>query len=496
MHKKLFTIVVGLIVGHTGIFFCAAQNQTPDFSPVQVNSPLPYQVALRETSFGSASLPTLHSYSAAVHDGKWVLIAGRTNGLHDFTNSGSLNFPAQFQNHDVWVIDPATHQSWSRSLEDGSSGLSANQIASLTPTNQQFTHIGDRLYITGGYGIPGSGAGFTTFDTLSAINLDGIVDWVVNGTGQAVDHIRQINDPLFKITGGAMYEIDGRTHLIFGQDFVGGYTPGKNGGYSNQIRSFDIMDDGTTLSIANPSMTPQIDAYRRRDLNVFPVLKPGNSGTLEEGITVLAGVFTPDNGVWTVPVEIDYTGQPTMADPTAPGTFKQAMNQYHSAKVGLYSAAEGTMHELLLGGISLMTYDFGTGMFVQDNNMPFTSQSTAVVVDSNGNYSQHLLEAFPDLFDGENNALNFGANAEFFLARGIATFDNGVIDLDQLHGTTVIGHVFGGIVSNAPHVRGVAGAMSAASNRVFEVVITVVPEPATWVLLWSCGLVTLFRRQR
>ncbi len=557
MRKRVVALAWGLIGIHLGATFCAAQHQTADFSPVQVNSALPYQVELHETTFGSALLPTLHSYSAALHDGKWVLIAGRTNGLHDFTNSPTTNFPEQFQNRDVWVIDPVTQQSWSRSLQSMSSGLDANQIASLTPTNQQFTQIGDRLYITGGYGIPGSGVGFTTFDTLSAIDLDGMVDWVVNGTGQAVDHVRQISDPMFKITGGAMYEIDGRTHLVFGQDFVGGYIPGKNGAYSEQVRSFDIVDNGTTLSVANTTATPQVAAYRRRDLNVYPVLRPGAGGSIEEGLTVLAGVFTPDTGVWTVPVEIDDGGLPAMADPMAAGTFKQAMNQYHSAKVGLYSATQGAMHELLLGGITLKTYNDGTSTFVQDNNMPFTSQTTSVVVDSIGNYSQHLLGAFPELLDSEGNPLNFGANAEFFLAPGIATYDNGVIDLDLLHGETVVGHVFGGIVSNAPHVRGVEGAMSAASNRLFEVVITLldgdydrngvvdgldlalwqssygssvapgsfadgnvngsidgadfliwqrnvngsfalkaVPEPATWVLVGSCTLLASNRRRR
>jgi hypothetical protein len=449
---------------------CLAQHQTADFSPVYTNSVLPYQIELNDVNVGSAVLPTLHSYAAAHHDGKWIMLGGRTNGLHGFETSPIINFPEQYQNRDVWVIDPVTHQSWSRSLEDVFSGLNANQIAALTSTNQQFTQIGDRLYVTGGYGIPGSGAGFATFDTLSAIDLDGIVDWVVSAQGQAVDHIRQISDPLFKVTGGAMYEMQDRVHLIFGQDFTGGYNPTKNGAYTKQVRSFDIVDDGMTLAVANVSSTPQVEAYRRRDLNVYPTLAPGVGG-VEQGLTVLSGVFTEQTGVWTVPVEIDDAGQPTMADPNFAGTFKQAMNQYHSAKVGLYSSAQGSMHELLLGGISLKTYDEALNTFVQDDNMPFTSQMTAVVRDESGNYTQHFLGSYPELYDTEENLLNFGANAEFFLVPGIATYENGVIDLDLLSGETVVGYVYGGIVSNAPHVRGVEGAVSGASNRIFEVVV-------------------------
>ena len=114
--------------------------------------------------------------------------------------------------------------------------------------------------MTGGYGVqsflPDNTPVNGTFNQLSAINLPGIVDWVKTGSGVAKDHIRQISDNTLRVTGGAMYEIDGRTHLVFGQSFSGNYNPNKNGTYTNQVRSFDIVDDGTTLSIANPTSTP------------------------------------------------------------------------------------------------------------------------------------------------------------------------------------------------------------------------------------------------
>ena len=92
-----------------------ADNQTTDLSPIQMGG-LPYNIGVQTYDFGSADLPTLQSFAAGVYDGKWVLIAGRTNGLHGFTNSSTQNFPASAQNDDVWVIDPVTKQSWHRSL--------------------------------------------------------------------------------------------------------------------------------------------------------------------------------------------------------------------------------------------------------------------------------------------------------------------------------------------------------------------------------------------
>ena len=88
------------------------------------------------------------------------------------------------------------------------------------------------------------------------------------------------------------------------------------------------------------------------------------------------------------------------------------------------------MHEVLFGGISLTDYDRSTNTFIQDNNLPFINQITSVVIDQNGNYSQHLLGEFPQILDQSGNQLRFGAEAQFFLADGVPTYDNGVIKLD------------------------------------------------------------------
>src|SRR6476660_6062861 len=66
---------------------CAlAANQTADITPIQLNSALPYKISVQPYDFGAADLPTLHSYNAAELDGKWIVFAGRTNGLHGFEN--------------------------------------------------------------------------------------------------------------------------------------------------------------------------------------------------------------------------------------------------------------------------------------------------------------------------------------------------------------------------------------------------------------------------
>ncbi len=477
-----------------------AAHQTGTFSPVSLNSPLPYRIALEPYDFGAAPLPTLHSYAAGQYDGKWVLISGRTNGLHGFESVAANNFPAASQNREVWVIDPVARQSWSRSLADASSGLTDAQINSLSTTNNQFYQRDDHLYMTGGYGVqivfPDSSTLNGTFDNLSAIHLPGLVGWAMGGAGAAADHIRQISNPLFRVTGGAMYEIDGRTHLVFGQNFQGNYTPGTNGIYTNQVRSFDIVDNGVTLSIEDSTSSPTNAAYRRRDLNVVPVLRPDPGGGLNEELVALSGVFTTTDGAWTVPVEIDSLGNPTMADPLAPDTFKQGMNGYHSAKLGLYSESIGEMHQVLFGGISVQYFDESTGDLETDDNMPFVNDISAIKIDSTGRYSQHRLGEFPALTDLGGERLRFGTNAEFFLADGIETYDNGVIKLDALSQPTTLGYIFGGINANGPHTRGVPGVVSAASKVIFAVTLIPVPEPVTSSLFVLASAAVLCVRNR
>lgn len=465
-----------------------AQHQTSTFTPIQSAAGLPYRISVQPYEFGSAQLPGLHSYAAGHYNGKWVLMSGRTNGVHDLDQAGEQSFPPESQNRDVWVIDPVTRQSWHRSLgnptsgvTDPASGLTPEQIASLTATNNQFEQVGRRLYIAGGYGLNTIGE-FTTFDMLTAVDLPGLVDWVVTGAGHAADHMRQFTNPTTSVTGGAMYEMGGRMHIVFGQDFEGPYSPRSDGAYTRQVRSFDIVDDGTDLSIANVTQTTAVSAYRRRDLNVVPVVRSDGMGGEKEGLVALSGVFTTSFGAWTVPVEIDADGIPTMANPSAPTTFKQGFNGYHSAKLGLYSEASGEMHELLLGGISVQFRDELTGDIVTDNDMPFVNDLTSIVVGADGAYSQHHLGYFPEVLDGNGKRWRFGANAEFFAAEGVDAFGNGVIKLDQLAGRTTLGYIFGGIMTNGPHTRGFPDVTSTASFRVFEVVLIPVPEPSTLLL--------------
>lgn len=473
-----------------------AANQTQTVTPVIVGGNLPYTVQLdRYDPLQTLTRPSLHSFVAGEHNGQWVMIGGLSNGLHGF-DVDRVSIGDRFNNSDIWVIDPITQTSWNRSLIGDVAGgaLTNEQFLSLTSANAQFEQVGDRLYVTGGFGDDDvvDPTSRNTFSDLTAFDLPGLVDWAKGGPGMAADHMRQINDPTFKVTGGDMYEVDGQMHLVFGQDFNQAYQGNQvNGEYTKQVRTFTIQDDGTTLSFTPVQSSAQEDYFRRRDLNVYPTVRNGAEG-LENGLTVLSGVFTQSRGAWTVPVEIDASGNPIQMDlgndpMNANGeldndsmVFKQAMNNYHSAKLGLFSGLTGDMHELLFGGITLQEYDptnpnADANGFVTDNLLPNTRQISSVIRKQDGSYEQHYLGEFPELYtdEPEPKLMRFGSNAEFFVADGIPTYDNGVIDLDALPvGQSTVGYIYGGLITNAPHVFGNPTALSSASGEIFTVTIS------------------------
>ncbi len=456
-----FVLAVSAGAGHSA-------NQTPTVSDISLDEgALPYVVTLERVKVPT-TLPTLQSFAVGQHAGQWVIIGGRTNGLHKFTNKPLKNFPPSAQNRRIWVIDPATWQSWSRPLRD--STLSRLEQDELSATATESVQVGSTLYVVGGYGFSKTIGDFTTFTSLTAFDLPEIIAWVKGETTKDLQRlIRRTRNKTLKVTGGQLTMLNGRATLVFGQDFEGGYGSVDHvQTYTGQVRSFRIVDNGNKIAIADireHPIVPNLDDYRRRDYNLLPILEDG-----KDAAVALSGVFTLTNGVWTVPVEIDGKGRPSMADPDDPKTFKQGMNNYDTANVVLYDTRNEANHILLFGGISYETYKPNKG-FVPDSNIPFTNQATAVVRKANGKYEQTLLQSaeYPRVKDKSGARLMFGAEAPLILDPATPTIGNGLVDLRAAlkKGGGRIGWIFGGIAAEQPN-----SGPTAASNEVFEVILS------------------------
>lgn len=485
---KIFRFAVSLtlsvlLIGTGWSPSITADNQTSTISEIYPDDSLPFRIKLKKAAF---ELPFgVQSYIHGIHHDKFLIITGRVGGLHGFVTNSSDNFPVQEQNTNVIVVDPVKKKVYVRSLLDPESGLTQEQVDLLSVTAAQGYQSGKTLYIAGGYGVDSTTGNLNTKNSLTAINIPGLMHWVVHPhKGEtAVQHMRQIFDDIFKVTGGYMNKIKGHpTLLIFGHEFNGFYDdpiqqPPVFQQYTEQVRRFNIYVDKGNLAIIPEDPLPSVPDpnYRRRDLNVVPIVKKVHK-KLKPGFVALSGVFTPSVGIWTVPVEITSNGTSLMADPTLSTTFKQGMNNYDSATFGMYSEKTGDMYTLLLGGMSFGFFtETASGFtFNTDDEIPFISQTTTVRIDKNDNYTQYFMEdgGFPPLLSETVNAgsqLLFGSECEVFLLDKVRKYKNDVLKFDSIKKPTRIGYVIGGIMSTKPNTDSQADSMP--SPYIFEVIV-------------------------
>lgn len=471
MFQKIFTtfFIVSLQI-------LSAQNQTSDLSPLLSPNSLPFRITISLSDFQLPSDVTnsygLQSFVWGTYDNKWILLAGRTNGLHGFANDTN-NFPPRQQNTSVIVVDPNKKQIFSRSLQDPSAQLSQAVVDTLSVTAPEFKQTGNTLYMIGGYGVDSSTGQFSTKSVLTAIDIPGLMGWVQGANSSAAPYIRQTSHPLAQVTGGALVQATPHQPylLVFGQNFAGYYLDSSNGNYTQQIRPFRIIDNGQSLYLKPENTFTPNPNYRRRDLNVVPTIQRSGNNYIPSFV-VLSGVFTLQTGVWTVPVFVNGDGSSYMPDPNNPTTFKQGVNNYECARLGMYSKQTNDMYILLFGGMSYLTVSDGS--LVPDSEIPFVNTVTTVRIDSSGNCQQYLMDSqYPTIlstFSNPGNTLLFGSEARFIRANQLPYFPNGVFSLDEVGASPVLlGYIVGGIQSTLGNTNFTTD--SAASPYIFSVYV-------------------------
>ena len=412
----------------------------------------PFSVALEPMNI--EGLGGVQSYAFGQHEGKWLIVGGRLDGLHQrqpfaaFSQSGN--------NTQLIVIDPVAKQKWTTPLSSLPTGIQEQ----LSSTNMEFYQEGDYLYTLGGYGYSATVGDHTTFANLTAINVPATIDAIINGTS-VTSYFRQITDTKFAVTGGYLNKIYDTYYLVGGQKFIGRYNPmGPNHGpgftqeYTDAIRKFNISDNGTTLTIVHLATLSDPTNLHRRDYNVVPQIMPNG----EESATAFSGVFQQTIDLpFLNSVDIDSSGY------SVNNNFSQYYNHYHCAHIPLYSAAQNEMHTVFFGGIA--QYFDSSGILVQDNNVPFVKTIARVTRDANGAMAEYKLPIeMPSLL---------GAGSEFIEVENIPTYNNNVIKLDDLASdSTLVGYIYGGISSSAANIFFTnTGSQSNASSQIFKVYV-------------------------
>ena len=370
------------------------------------------------------NLQGLHSYAFAQHDGKWLIIGGRKDGLH--ARQPFNAFPQAQNNTDVYVIDIENNQFWSKSLNSLSSSI-AEQLQS---TNMNFYQIEDTLYFIGGYAFANSLNDHITFPYITTIQVSDVINAVVNNQLFA-DFFKQIEDQRFAVTGGQLNFLNNTFYLVGGHRFDGRYNPmgnpTYNQSYTNAIKKFKINNSNSiTISDYQEILDPV--HLRRRDYNLLPQIFPNG----EEGFTLFSGVFQQNADLpFLYPVDI------TEGDYIPITEFNQYLSCYHGAKIPVYDSVKNIMYSMFLGGMAQYYYDENDNL-IQDDLVPFVKTISMVTRDSNGVLNEIRLPI-------EMPGLN-GSSAEFIPNLNLPRYKSGIIKLNELQDDTVLlGHIFGGI---------------------------------------------------
>lgn len=398
--------------------------------------------------------PAVHSGAVAVHEGHWIYIGGRINGLHGFQQP--FGFPNYGKNTSVYVMDPASQQIWSADLNS----LPASLFDPLTSSNIPFYQDGQTLFMAGGYGWSNSANAYVTFPTLTAVDLECLHANVLSG-GSLEGCFRQITDERMAICGAHLEKLNNQFMLVFGHRFDGVYSVLNPGGsihtqsYSNAIRRFNIVYNDAEFGIQDYS--EQIDTvnYHRRDYNLVPQVLPGG----EEGFTAFSGVF--QYGAF-----LPYLNTLNVTADTAvvnPG-FDQHYSQYHNAVMPVYDATGDAMHTVFFGGMSRYYIDAQTQEMVDDTLVPFVKTISRVSRLTDGSMVEEVLpDTMPDYL---------GSNMDFIPDTSTPMYRPEIIDLNALpNGRTLVGYLMGGIRSPERNPGASDPTVTQANLEVFNVYI-------------------------
>jgi hypothetical protein len=410
------------------------------------------RLVLEETPI--AGMPGIQSFAWAQHQGQWLLIGGRTDGLH--RRQPFAAFLAADNNTMAHVVDPVSGTVWSASL----ASLPAAQFEQLQSTNMEFMQQGDVLYVVGGYGFSATANDHITHPLLSAIDVPGAMEAIRTG-GALAPHFRYITDERLAVTGGYLGRIGAQYVLVGGQRFIGRYNPmGPDFGpgfiqeYTNAIRRFGIADDGQSLGLIDYSATVDTVNLHRRDYNLVPQVFPDGSfgyHGLQRRVPVRGGH----------PL-VEHSG--CERHRTCGGARVRAVVEpVPYGPCAAVVASTQRMSTVFFGGIGRYYFD-GNGQLWDDVNVPFVNTISQVTRDGAGQLQETAIGTMPALL---------GSSAEFIRLPEVPMVFDDIVDLDQLSGdTVVIGHIVGGIESSAANIFFInTGTQSTASTRTFRVLL-------------------------
>lgn len=409
-----------------------------------------YEVSISPISI--EGLGGLQSYAVGTYNGEWLLIGGRLDGLHQ--RQPFAAFSADGKNKELIVVNPTDKKVWRAPITT----LPLSIREQLSSSNMQFYQSENNLLCTGGYGYSPTSDDHITFPYLTLVNISQTINDVKKNTVNA-SSFQQIENEIFRVTGGALNKIEDVFHLVGGHKFMGRYNPmGSDFGpgfeqeYTDEIRRFKIdTDENITVEL----LLPIHDAMHlhRRDYNLVPYL----SGEDRE-LMAYSGVFKNTvNLPWLYPVSIGKNSYQPIED------FTQYFNHYHCAYLPIYDQNAEEMHTLFFGGIAQFYKE--KDVLVQDNDVPFVNTIADVSRNRLGELKETRLTTKMPGYLGAGSAFIFNSKAQFI--------DDDILDASMIGDEYQdVGYIYGGIRSSLPNIFWInTGQESEASKTIYKVAI-------------------------
>ena len=388
----------------------------------------PYRIQLDPVSV--PGLNGLHSYAFAQHQGDWLFIGGRLDGIH--ARQPFNAFPASMNNTFMRVLNPSTGQSWSMSVDS----LPVALREQFQSTNLNYYQHGDSLVLVGGYGYSSTAADHITHPRLTVVSVSGLIGAIKNNRSPN-PHVLTLNDARFAVTGGQLGKLGENYVLVGGHRFDGRYNP-MNGPsftqtYTNEIRRFAIQQNNGQLNVLKYQAQNDLQHLHRRDFNLVPQRFADGS----MGYMLSTGVFQQAADLpFLYNIDIDAAGyHPRMA-------FQQLLSHYHSAHFSFFDSTSSHNHTIFFGGMA--QYFYQNDSMVQDNRVPFINTISRVTRDQNDSlFEAKLPITMPALLGASaefipNEALNFTTSELLLLGSSSAD-------------TLLVGHIYGGLSSVSPN---------------------------------------------
>lgn len=440
-----------------------------------------------DTLSGFENLPSLQSFAFAnANNGQqWLLFGGRTNGFHGFdTSKGqAANFPFKKANEFIYVFDTATKHIDSMNVRNL---LNLPLIYQFIATNAAVRQVDTFLYVCGGYGtvIDTAKKGIVsllpeqwiTHNRISRIHIPHMVKAIQTHNAILLrQSVVSDTSSFVTCTGGELYKLaDGNFYLAFGHNFTGKYSsPTASQIYLDAVNVFSLQETNTSIKVIpvtkiTDGLSDSLTQFRRRDLNVVPAVINNGSGY---GITAYAGVFTygtsgsqtPYNSggnPFTFPIYINGNSGNVKAGYILDTTFTQISNVYSAPNLSMYSNSQNNMFTTIFGGL-------GDTLNINGDNAAFTKKIGIIQRSNNGQTSF--------IYNADSLPAYIGAEGVFIPTAGLPQYNNnvlGIIDFDKLPtGKSLVGYIYGGILSNAPQWNFPGNNPTLASSKVYRVLI-------------------------